>query len=94
KIFPKNDHFKITMYVNFLLGVWPFVFEDSPSMKKLYNFYANFTFFYFLFFIITAYMELFVLIFAEEKDVQGIVSNLCITLILKATYSYMMIMYR
>ncbi|KAJ8978567.1 hypothetical protein NQ317_012091 [Molorchus minor] len=85
KIFPKNDHFKITMYVNFLLGVWPFVFEDSPFMKKLYNFYANFTFLYFLFFIITAYMELFVLIFAEDKDVQGIVSNLCITLLYSIT---------
>ncbi|KAJ8947661.1 hypothetical protein NQ318_009545 [Aromia moschata] len=85
KVFPTNDHFKVTMYANFLLGVWPFVFEDSPRLRKLYAFYANFTFLYYLLFILSAYVKLFMLIFDKEFKVKEIMSNICITLLYSIT---------
>nr|UTN00907.1 odorant receptor [Semanotus bifasciatus] len=84
-VFPRNDHFKVTMYANALLGVWPFIFENNRMMKRLYNIYANFTFIYYLLFIVSAYVELFVLLLADEKRVQEIVGNLCITLLYSIT---------
>ncbi|KAJ8947664.1 hypothetical protein NQ318_009548 [Aromia moschata] len=60
----------------------------SKTSRKCRNctlFYANLTFFYYLLFIITAYMKLFVLIFDDENRIQEIVSNLCITLLYSVT---------
>lgn len=73
------------MYANALLGVWPYIFQDNPGLKKLYNFYSYFTFTYFFLFIVTAYVELFQLISMEDTNVQAIFANLAITLLYTVT---------
>ncbi|XP_023312071.1 uncharacterized protein LOC111692342 [Anoplophora glabripennis] len=69
------------MYANALLGVWPYIFQDNPCLRKLYNVYSRFTFYYFILFIISAIMELFILVADDENRTEEIVANLCITLI-------------
>lgn len=85
QIFPKNEHLRITMYANALLGVWPYIFEDNPLLRRVYNFYSNFTFTYFFLFIVTAYIKLIQLIIAENVNFQEIFANLAITLLYTVT---------
>lgn len=85
QIFPKNEHFKITMYANALLGVWPFIFEENKTLKKLYEYYSKFTMTYFFLFIISTFIKLFQILTAEEILIQELFSNLSITLIYAVT---------
>lgn len=73
------------MYANSLLGVWPFIFEEHPNLRKLYNFYSRFTFTYYLIFIFTAYIQLCIILSEEVINVKDIFSNLSITLIYTVT---------
>lgn len=73
------------MYANALLGAWPFIFEDNPVLRKLYNIYTNFTYTYFFVFIVTAYIKLIQLITAEKINLQEIFTNLAITLLYTVT---------
>lgn len=73
------------MYANALLGVWPFIFEDNPGLRKLYNVYSTITFTYYFIYIVTAYIKLFEIITAEKIYVLEIFSNLAITLLYTVT---------
>lgn len=85
QFFPRNKHLKITMYANSLLGVWPFIFEHHPRLRKLYKFYSNLTFKYYFLFIITAYVKFFQIITASKINFLDIFSNLAITLLYTVT---------
>lgn len=73
------------MYANALLGVWPFIFEHNPRLRKLYNVFSTFTFTYFFLFIITSIMKLCELITAKRQNVQEIYANVSITLLYTVT---------
>ncbi|KAG5900095.1 hypothetical protein JTB14_016064 [Gonioctena quinquepunctata] len=85
KIFPKNDHLKICMYANALLGVWPYIFEENPTLKKLYDIYSRATFTYYLLFILTAIIQLFILLTEDVINAKEIFANLSITLLYSVT---------
>nr|UTN00919.1 odorant receptor [Semanotus bifasciatus] len=85
KIFPKNEHLKLTMRANALLGVWPFIFENNPKLRNIYAIYSRGTFIYYLLFIISAIIKLFILICDEVLVIKEIVANLCITLLYSVT---------
>lgn len=69
------------MYANSLLGVWPYIFQDNPNLRTLYNIYFKFTFYYFNLFILSAIIQLSILITDDENSIREIVANLCITLL-------------
>lgn len=73
------------MYANALLGIWPFVFQDNPSLRKLYNIYSKFMFYYFLLYLLSVVIQLFILLTEDELRVEEIVSNLSITLLYPIT---------
>ncbi|XP_023309827.1 odorant receptor Or2-like [Anoplophora glabripennis] len=80
-IFPKNEHLKITMYISAVLGVWPFIFEDKPVLRKIYDVYSKCIFCYYLLYVLAAIIQLFIIVTDEVLDVDEIVANLCITLL-------------
>ncbi|XP_060531138.1 uncharacterized protein LOC132704859 isoform X2 [Cylas formicarius] len=84
-IFPRNKHLKVCMYSSSLLGIWPFIFEENPTLRQLYQLYSNFMLVYYTFFIGTAYMKLAELLRADEIRMDDISANLCITLIYTIT---------
>lgn len=85
QIFPRNDHLRITMYANALLGIWPYVFQNNPNMRKLYNIYSKLMFYYFLLYLLSVVIQLFILLTEDELRVEEIVANLSITLLYPIT---------
>lgn len=73
------------MYTNALLGVWPYIFENNPKLKKVYKCYSKFLHYNFFLFILTAYIKLFVLITAAVINFEEIFANLSITLLYTIT---------
>ncbi|XP_074026902.1 odorant receptor 10 isoform X2 [Leptinotarsa decemlineata] len=84
-IFPKNEHLKVCMYANALLGVWPYIFENNPTLRKLYNIYSKATFTYYLLYILTAIIQLVILLTRQEINVKEVFANLAITLLYSVT---------
>ncbi|XP_023310498.1 uncharacterized protein LOC111691620 [Anoplophora glabripennis] len=73
------------MYANSVLGVWPYIFQGNPKLRKLYNIYSKFMLSYFLFFLLTALIQLYILITDDELKVEEIGANLSITLLYPIT---------
>lgn len=81
QVLPNNRLLHISMYLSSTVGIWPFIFEENRHLKRLYNIFSAFFYYYYLQFICRAYYQLTVLLRAEKPDVEEILSNLCVTLV-------------
>lgn len=81
QIFPENKHLKVTMFVNSLIGVWPFIFENNPKLKKSYNYYSKLIFTSNFLAVIRAYVKLFIYLTEDVLNTNEIFENLATTLL-------------
>ncbi|CAG9861693.1 unnamed protein product [Phyllotreta striolata] len=74
------------MYANAVFGIWPFIFEDYPILKKIYDLYCKFTLTYYAFFITTGYIKFFQLITEFPLNVTEVMLNVSITFLYSCTF--------
>ncbi|KAJ8968955.1 hypothetical protein NQ317_013833 [Molorchus minor] len=84
-VFPKNYHFNIAMRASFLVGMCPFIFAENPMLQKICLLHRKFFFTYYMLFLITAAVKLFLLACDEVIIVDEIVSNAAVTLMWSIT---------
>nr|QUP79569.1 odorant receptor 9 [Monochamus saltuarius] len=84
-IFPENKHLKITMYLSAMIGVWPFIFENNPTLRKIYNVYSKCMFCYYLMYFIASIIKFFIIITDEILVVPEMIANLTVTLLTAVT---------
>ncbi|CAH1142515.1 unnamed protein product [Phyllotreta striolata] len=80
-IFPKNEHFRVTMYSCSILGLWPFVFPKNPLYQKMYFRYSKFIYIFTWLFLSTYVVQLIKLLLDEVIFVEEIMRNVSITAI-------------
>lgn len=68
------------MHLNSIVGVWPFIFENKPNLRKLYNILSYCTLFCYSLFILSLLIKL-IIILCNVFDATSLMSNLCITLL-------------
>lgn len=80
---PKNEHLKVAMYINTILGVWPVI--TNLKLREYYNIYSKVVFVYFILFIIRAYIKLYYILADDILDKSEIFANLATTLLCSIT---------
>nr|WJJ63310.1 odorant receptor 10 [Pachyrhinus yasumatsui] len=86
-IYPKTEHLKIPMICSSSLGIfpWEFMFQENPFIQSCYAVYSKLMLSYYIFFLLTAYIQLIMLLTSEVPRMDEISGNLCITLIYTIT---------
>ncbi|XP_050299216.1 odorant receptor 49b-like [Anthonomus grandis grandis] len=94
KVYPKCEHLKISMIFSSLLGIFPseFMFEDNHTFQKIYIIFSHSILSYYIFFIATAYIKLYLIVNEDGLKLDAISANLCITLIYTITVTRQFIM--
>ncbi|XP_066247179.1 odorant receptor 10-like [Euwallacea similis] len=82
-IYPKCEHLGMAIKWCSIVGIFPseFMFPENKKMRSAYNVYSNIIFVYWTGFIVTEYIQLFVILNEHpvRKDLMSL--NLCLTLI-------------
>uniref|UniRef100_A0A310S6K7 Odorant receptor n=1 Tax=Chrysomela lapponica TaxID=153811 RepID=A0A310S6K7_CHRLA len=79
KIFPPNEHFRVTMYATSLIGLWPCIFEDNDFLNRIYKIYSIFIFTVAVCVTYCTDFKLFSLVTDEVLFLDEAVENLCIS---------------
>ncbi|XP_066262666.1 odorant receptor 10-like [Euwallacea similis] len=82
-IYPQCENLRIALKWCSMVGILPseFMFPENKKMRSAYDVYSNITLVYWAVFIVTAYIELYLILNENpiKKDLMSL--NLCITLI-------------
>ncbi|XP_066261267.1 odorant receptor 30a-like [Euwallacea similis] len=82
-IHPKCENLRIALKGCFMLGILPseFMFPENKKMRSAYDVYSNIILVYWAVFIVTAYIELYLILNENpiKKDLMSL--NLCVTLL-------------
>ncbi|XP_066150065.1 odorant receptor 67c-like [Euwallacea fornicatus] len=88
-IFPQCENLRTAIRSCFMMGILPLKlpFPENKKMQRAYAIYSKIIFYYFFAFIITAYIELFLVLNESpiRKDMMSL--NLCVTLIYTLTFA-------
>ncbi|XP_072381811.1 odorant receptor 10-like [Diabrotica undecimpunctata] len=76
---------KLSMYANAVFGIWPFIFEDYPTLKKIYDVYCKITLTYYFLFIVSGWIKFFQLFQEIPIPATEIMGNISITFIYSVT---------
>ncbi|XP_066259613.1 uncharacterized protein [Euwallacea similis] len=82
-IYPKCENFRIAVKGCFMLGVLPseLTFPESKKMRRAYDVYCNIILVTYAIFIVTAYIELYLILNENPIKIDELSSNLCVTLL-------------
>lgn len=74
---------RLTAIYSSTLGIfpWKFLFQDRKFYQKLYRYYSIFILTWYIGFVVTAYIELFVLLSGETIKMEEVCTNMCLTLV-------------
>nr|QWY93915.1 odorant receptor 27 [Ips typographus] len=82
RVYPDIENFKITAIYSSTIGLfpWKFMFQDNQVLQQTYRYYSYFIYGSFVIFIITAYVELIIMLNGDVLKMDAICSNICLTL--------------
>ncbi|XP_066146502.1 odorant receptor 30a-like [Euwallacea fornicatus] len=83
QVYPKCHHLNVAFIFGSLMGItpWQFMFPDNSYLQRIYAYYSNSLLGFFVFFLVTCYIDVFIILTKKEMIIADLTANLGSTLL-------------